>query len=607
MAKQAKNLALGDSVALESDVAGKLDQGSAAPVFDDTVAYVSGYHVTYGGKLYRFTADHAAGAWTGTDVVEDNMTTPDATLDITSAGKLRVVAADGTIMWTESTAPVDSVNGKTGVVVLSPSDVGAASEAEALRTGKLDKSAVVAPSVTATTGLAADAKATGDALMLPTWYPDGSVTSVEQWTPMWDGSSGLKYSFDSSRHVAYVLPFCPDADPSIESNCPFSGAVIVPPYVVKDGVSYDVVGVDGVAEVNEYRDSAQITSIVLPSTVMWIDARAFFQCRSLGLVVAPGVTSVSQDAFRGTQSLASVFMPKVRYVDTDGFIGSGLSGFQEFPALSEVEEYGFAYTSLNAISLPAVTRVGDNAFEYCTDLASVDFGATLLSVPPLGSGAFAEVPATCKIIVPDSLYDAWIAASGWSDLVSDGYQFLKHSEWEYARRYEVQKVKDDLRYAITTKTPTVSSGTAAISLDDRTCNVSETTAATVSLTFPAVINGRARDFLLLLDTTGSSSAPTLAYASYMTIVADEDADLAPIVGQNLYTFTEVARNVFAATRTPLVTIAEQVPQDTQSLISAASQAGYDMTNVSTPGQLATALGLSASADFEDCVNKVMFG
>ena len=153
----------------------------------------------------------------------------------------------------------------------------------------------------------------------------------------------------------------------------------------------------------------------------------------------------------------------------------------------------------------------------------------------------------------------------------------------------------------------MSSGTASITLDDYACNSAETTAATVSLTFPAVINGRARDFLLLLDTTGSSSAPTLAYASYMTIVADEDADLTPIVGQNLYTFTEIARNTFVATRTTLTTIAEQVPQDGQGVLNAASQAGYDMTNVNTPGQLATALGLTNSADFEDCANKVMFG
>jgi len=41
-----------------------------APVFANTVAYSAGDYVWYLGTLYRFTADHAAGSWTGTDVEE---------------------------------------------------------------------------------------------------------------------------------------------------------------------------------------------------------------------------------------------------------------------------------------------------------------------------------------------------------------------------------------------------------------------------------------------------------------------------------------------------------------------------------------------------------
>lgn len=38
------------------------------PVFSDQTAYKSGDVVNYMGKLYQFTSDHAAGAWTGTDI-----------------------------------------------------------------------------------------------------------------------------------------------------------------------------------------------------------------------------------------------------------------------------------------------------------------------------------------------------------------------------------------------------------------------------------------------------------------------------------------------------------------------------------------------------------
>jgi hypothetical protein len=43
------------------------------PVFSDTKPYVKGEIVNYGGLLYEFTADHEAGAWIGTDVVESSL------------------------------------------------------------------------------------------------------------------------------------------------------------------------------------------------------------------------------------------------------------------------------------------------------------------------------------------------------------------------------------------------------------------------------------------------------------------------------------------------------------------------------------------------------
>ena len=43
------------------------------PVFSATKAYAAGDVVRYGDKLYKFTADHAAGAWTGTDVEDWNL------------------------------------------------------------------------------------------------------------------------------------------------------------------------------------------------------------------------------------------------------------------------------------------------------------------------------------------------------------------------------------------------------------------------------------------------------------------------------------------------------------------------------------------------------
>ena len=43
---------------------------AVAPTFSASTAYTAGAYVWHGGSLYRFTADHAAGSWTGTDAVQ---------------------------------------------------------------------------------------------------------------------------------------------------------------------------------------------------------------------------------------------------------------------------------------------------------------------------------------------------------------------------------------------------------------------------------------------------------------------------------------------------------------------------------------------------------
>ena len=92
----------------------KLNSTSAAPAFSSSATYAVGDHCTYNGVLYvcavaKTTASattpdndiyNATSAptnhWTVTD-----MTTPDATLDVTSDGRLRVVAANNAELWSQ--------------------------------------------------------------------------------------------------------------------------------------------------------------------------------------------------------------------------------------------------------------------------------------------------------------------------------------------------------------------------------------------------------------------------------------------------------------------------------------------------------------------------
>lgn len=85
-----------------ADLDAKLGSTSAAPAFDATATYDVGKHVTYNGQLYRCTtAVTTAGAWNAANWTAEDMTTPDATLDVTAAKQLRVVAVDGTVIWAQ--------------------------------------------------------------------------------------------------------------------------------------------------------------------------------------------------------------------------------------------------------------------------------------------------------------------------------------------------------------------------------------------------------------------------------------------------------------------------------------------------------------------------
>ena len=70
---------------------------------------------------------------------------------------------------------------------------------------------------------------------------------------------------------------------------------------------------------------------------------------------------------------------------------------------------------VQSITIPAsVTSIGTTAFLSCYSLIKYDFSQSI-AVPMLSNtNAFTNINKIAKIIVPDSLYDEWIAATNWS-------------------------------------------------------------------------------------------------------------------------------------------------------------------------------------------------
>ena len=253
-------------------------------------------------------------------------------------------------------------------------------------------------------------------LRLAEWYPDGSVISESQYT------DGIKYDIenrDSANLTIETLPFC-NTGSTDDDNSNLVGNVIIPPYVEIYGTNYTVVGVATASGIDD--DSTSITSIIAPTTVTNIGGSAIANCSSLKEISFPAVLRVFPGAFRECPSLTTISLPSCEAI--------GNWAFQECTNLTTV-----ALSSSLQLLSPA-------AFLTCTSLEVVNFGAKpFASIPSVGSSAFDDAPTSCVFVIPDEQYDDWTATSGWSELVEEGYKFVRYSEWEYAHRYELPKVK----------------------------------------------------------------------------------------------------------------------------------------------------------------------
>lgn len=139
-----------------------------------------------------------------------------------------------------------------------------------------------------------------------------------------------------------------------------------------------------------------LTNITIPSSVTSIRDYACFNCCSLTDITIPnGVTSIGASAFKDCYSLTNITIPNsVKSIESDAFSGCH---------------------SLTSITIPSsVTSIRGYAFGFCYSLTRCDFSRHT-SIPTLvNTGTFTNINAICKIIVPDNLYDRWIAASNWS-------------------------------------------------------------------------------------------------------------------------------------------------------------------------------------------------
>ena len=160
-----------------------------------------------------------------------------------------------------------------------------------------------------------------------------------------------------------------------------------------------------------------IVKLIAPANYAYWLEYLFYGCSSL--TTAPELPTINladycyQSLFRDCTSLTTA--PELPATTMAGYCYSSMF---------------YGCTSLKRIKMNASSGSwGIDMFYGCTSLELVDMtGST--GVPILNNvNNFANTNNTYKIVVPDSLYDEWIAATNWASIAS---HIMKQSDWNAA-------------------------------------------------------------------------------------------------------------------------------------------------------------------------------
>ena len=162
-----------------------------------------------------------------------------------------------------------------------------------------------------------------------------------------------------------------------------------------------------------------LASVIIPNSVTSIGSYAFYTCTFLTSITIPNsVTSIGDAAFSQCYSLASISIPSsVTKIGNNAFGKCySLTSITIPNSVTSIGTCLFYYCySLASVTIPSsVTSIGTYAFQYCYGLKTFDFRRST-AVPTLSDvNAFQNTTTDKEIVVPDELYDAWIAATNWS-------------------------------------------------------------------------------------------------------------------------------------------------------------------------------------------------
>ena len=170
---------------------------------------------------------------------------------------------------------------------------------------------------------------------------------------------------------------------------------------------------------NAFMYCSDITSMVIPDSVVSIGAYAFWDCRNMKLDKLPdSLTSIGQSAFYRCDQFTDIAIPA---------------------GVTEIPEGAFYWCDqLKSVTMgDAVTSIGDKAFIYCGDLETVELSPNIRTI---GSYAFYSCMKLKELVLTDAIESVGTSAFAEcsANIVADripvvGYQGNAQST-EYSKR-----------------------------------------------------------------------------------------------------------------------------------------------------------------------------
>lgn len=162
---------------------------------------------------------------------------------------------------------------------------------------------------------------------------------------------------------------------------------------------------------NAFNDNVSLTELFIPNSV-----------KTLGTYICSGCSLLKKVDFQTPVSITSI---------PQNFLASCYTlRYFEIPyGVVSISSTAFnANYSLTKLKVPSTVKTLQmSCFTNQYSMTVFDFSTHTL-IPTIQNGnAFNNIPADCKIVVPDDLYEEWIIATNWATVASN---IIKVSEWE---------------------------------------------------------------------------------------------------------------------------------------------------------------------------------